>query len=257
MKKFVPLLLWLALMRSYAQEANSSFELRTTLTGQGMYSHQSDDPASGAVRVLFYPTIKFNEHWTIDGVVQIHSQPFFFEELSTAYHGVRTDLLQAHLTYSRFWGRKSLLVKAGQLNSAFGSFLMRYDNMQNPLVDVPPTYGYYYDGTTIKGLTGAEMDSTMGKVDLRAQFTNSSPANPRSVFDKDQYGAWTGGAGYTIKQGLRVGVSGYRGAYLDRQEPFFGQGEIDPRHLPGSGVGVDVEWGGGPWNVNGEWRAVM
>jgi hypothetical protein len=254
MKRFVPLLLLLGGAWSHAQEANSGFELRTTITGQGTYSHQSDDSATGAVRVLFYPTIKFDEHWSIDGVVQVHSQPFFFEELSTGYYGVRTDLLQAHLTYSRFWGKKSLTVKAGQLSTAFGSFLLRYDDTQNPLVGIPPTYGYYYDGTTTKGLTGAEVDSTLGKLDLRGQFTNSSPANPRSIFDSDQYGAWTGGAGYTIQQGFRVGVSGYRGPYLDRQDPFFRPGEIDPRDLPGSGVGVDVEWGSGPWNVNGEWR---
>jgi hypothetical protein len=53
---------------------------------------------------------------------------------------------------------------------------------------------------------------------------------------------------------LRVGVSGYRDPYLHRQDPFFRPGEIDSRNLPGSGVGVDVEWGSGPWNVNGEWH---
>jgi hypothetical protein len=240
--------------RSYAQEASSGFTLGTTLTGQGTYSHLNENTATGAVRAVFYPTFKFDEHWSLDGAIQVHSQPFFFEELGTEYYGVRTDFLQAHLTYSRFWGNKSVQVKAGQLSTAFGSFLLRYDDARNPLVDIPPTYGYYYDATTTKGLTGAEVDATLGKADVRGQFTNSSPANPRSIFDKDQYGAWTGGAGYTIKQGFRVGVSGYRGPYLDRHHPFFFPGEIDPRKLPSSAVGIDVQWGGGPWNINGEWR---
>jgi hypothetical protein len=174
MKKLVPLLMLLGTFMgaawSHAQEANSGFELRTTITAQGTYSHQSDETENGAVRVLFYPTLKFDSHWSLDGVVQVHSQPFFFEELSTDYYGIRTDLLQAHLTYSRFWGKKSLRVKAGQLSTAFGSFLLRYDDAQNPLVDIPPTYGYYYDGATTKGLTGAEVDSTLGQLDLRSDF---------------------------------------------------------------------------------------
>src|SRR5579871_339583 len=236
------------------QEAGSGFEMRTTLTFQGSYSHQDSNTADGAMRATFYPTIKFSDHWSIDGVVQVHSQPFFFEELTTGAHGVRTDLLQARLTYARFWNNKSIAVKAGQLSTAFGSFGLRYDDARNPLVDVPPTYGYYYDAVTMRGLTGAEVDATAGKLDARAQFTNSSPANPRSVFQSDQYGSWTGGAGYTIKQGIRVGVSGYRGPYLDRDYAFFYPGEIAPKKLPASGVGVDVQWGAGPWNVSGEWQ---
>jgi hypothetical protein len=87
---------------------------------------------------------------------------------------------------------------------------------------------------------------------MRAQFTNSSPANPRSVFDKDQYANWAGGAGYTIRQGFRIGVSAYRGPYLDRQNRFYFPGEALPRDLPSTGYGLDVQWGRGPWNVYGE-----
>ena len=55
-------------------------------------------------------------------------------------------------------------------------------------------------------------------------------------------------------QGLRVGASAYRGPYLDRQYAYFFPGESDPIDLPATAVGVDVEWGHGPWNVNGEWQ---
>jgi hypothetical protein len=104
----------------------------------------------------------------------------------------------------------------------------------------------------IEGLAGAQVDGTIGKFDMRAQFTNSSPANPRSVFDKDQYANWAGGAGYTIRQGFRVGVSAYRGPYLDRQYEFYFPGEAPPRDLPATAYGLDVQWGRGPWNVYGE-----
>ncbi|MGH9645546.1 MAG: hypothetical protein ACRD4E_01910, partial [Bryobacteraceae bacterium] len=104
----------------------------------------------------------------------------------------------------------------------------------------------------IQGLAGAQVDGTIGPLDMRAQFTTSSPANPRSVFDKDQYANWAGGVGYTIRQGFRVGVSAYRGPYLDRQYPYYFPGEAPPRDLPATGYGLDVQWGRGPWNVYGE-----
>ena len=102
-------------------------------------------------------------------------------------------------------------MRAGVLPTAFGSFLLRYDDASNPLIDMPPQYGYYYSAVTTAGLPGAQIDVTRSKVDARLQFANSSPANPRSLFARDQYGNWAGGAGYTLRQGLRVGVDAYRG----------------------------------------------
>jgi hypothetical protein len=139
------------------------------------------------------------------------------------------------------------------LSSAFGSFLLRYDDAVNPLIDKPLSYGYY-SGVTLLGLAGAQVDATYDKMDFRAQFVNSSPLNPRSVFNRDQYGNWAGGAGYTIRQGFRVGASMFRGPYLDRQYQYFFPGESPPNTLPGTGAGVDVSWGHGPWNAYGEWQ---
>jgi hypothetical protein len=65
---------------------------------------------------------------------------------------------------------------------------------------------------------------------------------------------WTAGGGYTIRQGFRVGLSAYRGPYLDDRYPFFFPGETDPRHLPATAVGLDAQWGSGHWNINGEWQ---
>lgn len=114
------------------------------------------------------------------------------------------------------------------------------------------SYGYYNRGVTELSLAGAQVDVAVGKLDARAQFVNSSPANRRSIFDSEQYGNWAGGVGYTVVQGLRFGVSAFRGPYLDRRFPFYFPGEADPHRLPGTGYGLEAQWGHGPWNVYGE-----
>jgi hypothetical protein len=243
-----------------AQEAPSGFELRTTLSGAAFYSHQlstqdnATGPVSGGFRAMLYPVWKWNAHWSVEGAVQIHSQPSFFEEFSPdEQRSVKADTLQAHINYSKFWRKGSVVVRAGILSSAFGSFL-RYDDAVNPLIDMPMSYGYYYRGITNLGLTGVQADATLGRFDFRAQFANSSPANRRNILESDQYGNWTGGIGYTIKQGLRVGASAYHGPYLSRDYAFFFPGELNPKNLPASAIGIDAEWGQGHWNVYGEWQ---
>ena len=112
-------------------------------------------------------------------------------------------------------------VKVGELSSVFGSFPLHYDDKDNPMVDLPLQYGYYGSFATLNSLAGVETDATWKRLDARAQFTNSSPANRRSLTQSEQYGDWAGGGGVTILQGLRVGVSGYRGPYADRSYPFY------------------------------------
>ncbi len=244
----------------WAQEARAGFDLGATISTAADYTHQlaadprDGGPLTGGFRAVLYPTWKLSEHWSVTGVVQMSSRPYFFEQFSTQGYGVNANLLQASLSYSRFWKNRSVIVKLGQLSSVFGSFLLRYDDAVNPLIDVPMAYGYYGAGVTEMGLTGAETDATLGKLDIRAQFVNSSPANPRSIADRDQYGNWAGGVGYTIRQGFRVGASTYHGPYLDRQFAFYFPGEAEPRNLPAFAYGIDVQWGRGPWNVYGEWQ---
>jgi hypothetical protein len=245
-----------------AQEADSGFELRTTLSAEAVTSQdlteapRDGDPVSGGFRAMLYPIWKWSSHWSVDGAFQISSRPYFFDEFYTQGYGINGNLMQAHLNYSRFWKKASVVARVGVLSSAFGSFLLRYDDAVNPLIDKPLSYGYY-SGVTTLGLAGAEVDATYEKMDFRAQFVNSSPLNPRSVFDHDQYGNWAGGAGYTIRQGFRVGASMFRGPYLDRQYEYFFPGEAPPNTLPGTGVGVDVSWGHGPWNAYGEWQRLQ
>ncbi len=239
----------------FAQEASSGFDFRESLSALGLDSNvlsappRSGSPFAAGFRSVTYPTWKINPNWGVTGALQFVTRPYFYEDFDTAGYGAKGYILQSTLNYSRLSDKGSLLFRAGVLSTAFGSFLLRYDDADNPLIDMPPQYGYYYSPVSTSGLPGAQIDATRGKWDGRLQFANSSPANPRSLFAHDQYGNWAGGAGYTIRQGFRVGVDAYRGPYLDRQSPYFFWGEKNPSTLPATGLGVDAGWAHGHTSV--------
>jgi hypothetical protein len=234
-----------------AQEAASGLDLRATVTGQTVASNQlSAEPRSGSPMIagfhsILYPTLKFNDNWFVTGAVQLVTRPYYFEQFSTSGSGANGDLLQATLNYSRISPKASILVRAGQLSTAFGAFMLHYDDADNPLVDLPIGYGYYDSPVSVLGMAGAQIDTTGSRWDGRVQFANSSPASPLSVFARGQYGNWAGGAGFTIRQGFRVGVSGYRGPYLDHEYPNFSPGEANPNTLTAHALGVDTNWAHG------------
>ncbi len=242
---------------AYGQEANSGFDLQSTVSGMAAYSHRltakprDGSPVTGGMRAMLYPTWKISKNWSVTAALEVASRPYFYQEFSTQGYGVRPYLLQAQLTYSQVRPDRSFVFRAGELSSAFGSFLLRYDDAVNPLIDMPLSYGYYQSGVTLRGLAGAEVDATLRKLDVRLQFVNSSPANPHSVPAQEQYGNWAGGIGYTLFQGCRVGVSAYHGPYLDRQSAYYFPG-VPPRDLPASAFGLDAQWGHGPWNAYAE-----
>ncbi len=242
----------------FGQEGVTGFEVPFTVSGGGFFTERTQqEPRSASrftagTRAVAYPTLRLNENWFFSGAIQFHSRPYFYQEFETQGYGAEVDVLQGYVGYERFWGRNAVSVRAGQLSSAFGSFLLRYDDSANPLIDIPLSYGYYTSPVTNLGLMGAQVDVTLNRLDMRAQFTNSSPANRRSIFDHDQYGVWTGGVGYTISQGFRVGVSAYRGPYLHREFQYYFPGEARPRDLPGSGYGLEAEFARGHWNFHGE-----
>jgi hypothetical protein len=250
MKK-VLLLVCLPLARLLAQEAGAGIDLRATITGEAV---STDGRTTAGFRAVAYPTIKLSEHWTLSGSIEMISRPFAPEDFATQGYGARMRVLQSSLGYSRVWKKASLVVRVGQLPSAVGSFNLRYDDADNPLTDSPMEYGYYGKGITTLGLAGAQADLTVGRWDARGQFTNSSPANALSVFEGNQYGAWAVGTGYTIRQGLRVGLSGYRGPYMDDDNPYYFPGPGGRRALLSSAFGADAEWAHGHWNFKGEWQ---
>ncbi|HEY6293645.1 MAG TPA: hypothetical protein VI455_18995 [Terriglobia bacterium] len=175
-------------------------------------------------------------------------------------------MLQGFLGYARSWGKTSVDFKIGQLSSAFGAFPPRYDDMENPLIDQPLPYTYLalrprpgaepYGLTpvTLYGLPAAEVDFALHHFDARFQLTNGSPYNPRGILESGQHAQWTAGGGYTIRQGFRVGVSAYDGAWLnDSMKPLLPPGST-VRDFPGSGLGIDAQWARGHWNADGEWQ---
>jgi hypothetical protein len=203
-------------------------------------------------RAVAYPTWKINDNWFVTGALQLATRPFFYSDFSTKGYGAKGTVLQATLNYSRVSPNGSVVVRAGEMSTAFGAFMLRYDDTDNVLVDLPIAYGYYYSPVSILAVAGSQMEATRGKWDGRAQFANSSPANPRGIFTHDQYGNWAGGAGYTVRQGFRVGVSGYRGPYLDRKYPYFFPGEENPSKLSATGLGLEVNWAHGHTSAQGE-----
>jgi hypothetical protein len=237
---------------AYGQEANSGFDLRMTLSGAADYSTATS--LAGGYRAVVYPTWKLSENWSITGAYQINSANFFAGAASPTDYKAKGYLLQGSVNYSRVRGNRSLVLRAGELSSVFGSFLLRYDDMQNPLASLPSAYGYYYAAVSTLALAGAQADVTLGKWDARAQFTNSSPSNPRPITARDQYGNLAGGLGYTIRQGFRIGSSAYYGPYLDRHSPFFFPGEAPPARSRARAVGIDAQWARGHWNLQGEWQ---
>lgn len=253
--------LWPAGIR--AQEAASGFEVHTTVSVAGFASNElTEDPRNGApasagYRAVVYPVWKLDDHWTVNAALQSYSRPYFYETFSTAGYGIKDNVLQANLGYASVTGKGSVLVRAGILSPAFGSFLLHYDDADNALTDMPLEYGYYYQPISTLGVAAVQADATRGKWDGRVQLSNSSPSNPRSVFAHDQYANWTAGGGYTVRQGLRIGVSAYRGPYLSRDYAFYFPGEAPPGTLKARAAGVDVQWARGHWNVAGEWQTFV
>ncbi len=107
---------------------------------------------------------------------------------------------------------------------------------------------------TLYGLPGAEIDIASGKVDARFQLTNSSPANPQNLLSGNQQAQWAAGAGYTIRQGFRVGLSAFRGPYLDQNIRALLPLGNTVRNYPATGAGADLQWAKGRWSVEAEWQ---
>jgi hypothetical protein len=107
---------------------------------------------------------------------------------------------------------------------------------------------------TLYGLPGIQAEFSGHRLDARVQVTSGSPANPLSLSHAPDYAQWTAGGGYTIRQGFRVGVSGFRGPYLDRSVASVLPIGTSVRDFPASGIGADVQWARGRWSTTGEWQ---
>lgn len=107
---------------------------------------------------------------------------------------------------------------------------------------------------SLYGLPGIQAEVSSHRVDARIQVTSGSPSNPLSLSHAPQYAQWVAGGGYTIRQGFRVGVSGFRGPYLAPDAASFLPAGSSVRSFPASGLGLEVQWARGHWSASGEWQ---
>ena len=278
-----------------AQESDSGVSVPVTLSAGGMYTQrlQLADPATspftGGVHVMLYPTLKLGPHWFAYAAIEGREAPYLYYDAYDPEHEWYTNVIQAFVGYSIRKEKTSVVIKAGRLVSAFGSFPLRYDDAQNPLLDQPLSYiqtlsldygqipcgvrdltaqhyGYVSnacggvgggDGltpVTLYGLPGIELDLSSHRLDGRLQFTNSSPAYPQPLRFTGEYVQWTVGGGYTIRQGFRVGASAFRGPYLDASLVGALPAGSTLRGFPATGVGLEAQWAHGRWSAAGEWQ---
>jgi hypothetical protein len=239
---------------------------------------------------MLYPTLKLGQHWFGYAAVQVRLSPYFYYDAFIPQHRVLTDAIQAYAGYSWHKGETAIVIEAGKLSSAFGAFPLRYDDAQNPLLDQPLSYvtevplradqlacgtkdllrqsygsvgescggvpgrGPGLTAVTLYGLLGVQVEISSRGLDGRLQLTSGSPANPQPWGAARQYLQWTAGGGYTIRQGLRVGVSGFRGPYLDRVVAPLLPAGTTPRDFPVSAMGLDGQWARGRWSLSAEWQ---
>ncbi len=276
-----------------AQETSSGISVPITISGELRQAHESGEAASlgPGFRAVLSPSVRFGPHWFIYAALDAHSSSYFPYEVGIDDdRSVHVELMQAFVGYVRSSSKGSILIKAGQISSAFGLFPIDYDDAKMPLVNPPLAYtanlplradqlpcgaediirqsydsgvGYHCGGSnvqrygltpvTLYGLPSVEVQLSLSRFDARLQITNSSPANPHGLFSESQSLQWTAGGGYTFAQGLHVGVSGFRGPYLDNNlTPLLPDG-IDIKDFRADGIGVDARWLRGPWSAQGEW----
>jgi hypothetical protein len=278
-----------------AQEASSGISVPVTIGGDVLYGNLQNSyagaSAAAGFRVGLSPAVRLGDHWFVYSALEVRSSSYFaYDSGPDTDQEVRFKLMQAFLGYNRTIKKASILVKAGRLNSAFGSFPPQYDDAKTSFPNPPPSYitnlplrpdqlpcgaksllyqqpgadiDFYCGGSeseaygmvpvTLYGLPGAEVDLSLARIDARLQLTNSSPVNPQGLASSSQSAQWAAGGGYTFGSGLHVGLSGFHGPYLDRVvQPWLHSATI--ANFPATGFGTDLQWARARWSVNGEWQ---
>ena len=254
------------------------------------FENPGNSPATAGFRAVLRPTLRLGSHWFVYSAIQIRLAPYLYYDAFDPDHEIYTDLLQAFVGYSVRRGNTAMVFKAGRLTSAFGSFPPHYDDADNPLLDQPLSYiteiplradqfpcgtrdlisqhyGFVANScgdplaggaglvpATLYSLPGIEADFSAARFDGRVQLTSGSPANPQSLTSAGKYAQWAAGGGYTIRQGFRVGISGFRGPYLDDRLTQLLPAGASVRSFPASALGTEVQFATGRWTLSGEWQ---
>ena len=239
---------------------------------------------------MLYPTLTLGPHWFAYAAQQFRLTPYLYYDAYDPDHEWYVETLQAFIGYQIRREKTTVVFKAGRLSSAFGAFPLHYDDADNALLDQPLSYiqtltlrndqipcgvadllwqhyGYVCNRcggasggdrgltpVTLYGLPGIQAEVSSHRVDGRIQVTSGSPSNPLSLSHAPQYAQWVPGGGYTIRQGFRVGISGFRGPYLSPNVAPLLPAGTSVRDFPASGLGLDVQWARGHWSASGEWQ---
>ncbi len=259
-------------------------------TGRVQFQDPGSTPVTGGLQVMLYPTLTLGPHWFAYAAQQFRLAPYLYYDAYDPDHEWYVETLQAFVGYQIRKEKATVVFKAGRLASAFGAFPLHYDDADNALLDQPlsyiqtltlrndqlpcgvadllwQNYGYVSNAcggaggggegltpVTLYGLPGIQAEVSSHKLDGRIQVTSGSPSNPLSVSHAPQYAQWVLGGGYTIRQGLRVGISGFRGPYLSPNIASLLPAATSVRSFPASGLGLEVQWAHGHWSTSGEWQ---
>lgn len=259
-------------------------------TGRVQFEDPGSTPVTGGLQVMLYPTLTLGPHWFAYAAQQFRLSPYYYYDAYDPDHEWYVQTIQAFVGYQIRREKATVVIKAGRLSSAFGAFPLHYDDADNALLDQPlsyiqtltlrndqlpcgvadllwQNYGYVANAcggaggggegltpVSLYGLPGIQAEVSSHKLDARIQVSSGSPSNPLSVSHAPQYAQWVLGGGYTIRQGLRVGISGFRGPYLAPNiAPLLPAG-TSVRSFPASGLGLEVQWARGHWITSGEWQ---
>jgi hypothetical protein len=277
-----------------AQEGDSSFSLPVTISGNARITRATgaENESSAGFRALLSPSVRINSHWFAYSVIDAQSADYLEYKTGWGYDSpVALSLIQAYIGYTTNVKSASILMKAGRLVSAFGLYPIEYDDAKTPFIEPPPSYTvnlplrpdqrpcnsyevsdqsygddvqfncggstkerYGIVPVTLYGIPGFETQLSWARVDARLQITNSSPANPQSLLSQSQSAQWTAGGGYSFQSGLHLGISGFRGSYLETVLlPFLPPGR-KLSDYPASAIGIDATFSRGPWSAKGEWQ---
>jgi len=259
-------------------------------TGRLQFEDPGNSPVTGGLQFMLYPTVTLGEHWFAYAAEQIRLAPYLYYDAYDPDHEWYVQTLQAFVGYQIRTKKATLVFKAGRLTSAFGAFPLHYDDTENALIDQPLSYiqtlalrndqlpcgvadllqqhvgfvsnlcggqpggGLGLTPVTLYGLPGVQADVSIHKLDGRIQVASGSPSNPLSLSHAPQYAQWVVGGGYTIRQGLRVGASGFRGPYLSPDVAPLLPAGTSVGMFPASGLGLEVQWARGHWSASGEWQ---
>jgi hypothetical protein len=285
---------------SQAQEASSGFTMPVTLGATAMATHRTQleaansgaSPYTAGLRAMLYPTLKLGSHWLAYGAFQLRTTPYFYYDAYNPTLDFKAHMIQGFLGYTAQTRGVQWVAKAGRLTTALGSFPLRYDDAENPLIDQPLGYvafvrlrpdqlacgtadvlhqqsytsgvehycggatsqGKGFQPATLYGLPGFEFDAAGRHWDARVQATNSSPANPQRLNSPSQFWQTTAGGGWSIRQGLRIGASTFHGPYIEQPLAALLPVGTTPRDFSATGIGLDGQCAHGRTSISGEWQ---